>query len=219
MDFGRRMLLDGSGGTGGSSSRPTPTNLEEALKEIDYWKGEAKTAFAARDQERTVKTEFQTKAEKLASELTTTKADLTKISKEFEDTRSKLAELDGIRAKNTELTAEVDRLKPLDESSKKLQSEIDRILTTRIQEVPEDMRPLVPGASSIEKLQWIEQASAKGLFKGINPGPRHPGSGAIQEISHEAFNKLPEPEQRAFQEKIKKGEARFTALAPATTTT
>ncbi|WP_286231307.1 hypothetical protein [Neobacillus mesonae] len=57
---------------------------------------------------------------------------------------------------------------PLEASFKQYEETFKSILNSRLETVPENYRDLIPNGSDLEKLQWIENAMSKNLFKTNN---------------------------------------------------
>ncbi|UNC92718.1 hypothetical protein [Candidatus Contubernalis alkaliaceticus] len=82
---------------------------------------------------------------------------------------------------------------PLKQEHEQIKSVFNSILETKLKQIPEEYRELIPNTTEIEKLQWIESANSKGLFskeqikdfgnKGDNPNHS-------SEMTLEDFNKL-----------------------------
>lgn len=120
--------------------------------------------------------------------------------------------------------------KPAEEQLKELQgakqqlSEVDDAITEMIdaelQDVPEDMRDLIPEGKPLSKLRWIRNAKARGLFKqqtppesiGKPPPSTRPGEIAVTEADRSyarRYGGTPEEaaETRIRRERRKAGES------------
>ncbi|EJL1640135.1 hypothetical protein NL868_001313 [Shigella flexneri] len=92
----------------------------------------------------------------------------------------------------TELKGKYD---PIEQELTAYREAFKDILALKLEQVPADMRDLIPEGNQLFQLQWIEKSLAKGLFgntqqqKSFGNNGSNPGNGAL-EMTPEQFNKL-----------------------------
>ena len=62
-----------------------------------------------------------------------------------------------------------EKHEPISQEFQAYKDTFQAILETKLESVPENMRDLIPQGNELEQLKWIENATAKGLFKQDNP--------------------------------------------------
>ena len=96
-----------------------------------------------------------------------------KAEKKAKEEQGKYEEL--YKATNDELTKFKDDHKNASQRVTQLETVINTLLETRLANVPEEFRDLVPGNLNPEaKLEWLTAAEAKGLFKSVSQKKTEP---------------------------------------------
>lgn len=64
----------------------------------------------------------------------------------------------------TEKTVPYDRFQKVNEAKKQAEETLNTIATELLEDVPEDMRDIVPNLPPAEQIKWLRSALKKGLF-------------------------------------------------------
>lgn len=161
---------------------------EDAIKPLATWRDAVKGELAKLS---TLQTEVEqlrpvkTQAEKAAADLAAAQTQVTALT-------SKVAELE-----KTKTSAEAS------------EEALAKILEARMAQVPEGMKTLVKGGTTLEKLQAYEELNNAGVFKIPNPSPRLPGVGSAQEMTHEEFNAQNPAQRQHLQQMIREGKIKL----------
>ena len=155
-----------------------------APKDATYWEKEAKKAFADRDTHKATAKENAAAAAEL------------RTLKEAQMTELELA------------TARVKELEPLDAEVKQHRETFTKLLAVEIEGMSDEHKALVPPLTSdAQKLSWIREAKAKGLFGTVRLpiGSRLPGGGGGTTITKKELSQLPLAKFEAANKDIKAG--------------
>lgn len=208
-----RFLLDGNDGAGGGAggaggsgagappSITTPKFLdfdlpngvkvpvpEEAIKPLATWRDGIKGELAKLST-------LQTEVDQLRS--VKTQAD------------KAAADLVAAQTQVTALTAKVTELEQTKASAEASEGALAKILEARMAQVPESMKGLVKGTTTLEKLQSYEDLHNAGVFKVPNPAARLPGVGTAQEMTYDEFNAQPTALRASLQQSIREGKLKL----------
>ena len=117
--------------------------------------------------------DLQVKLDEFTSEKAKADAERQKAEKKAKEEQGKFEEL--YKATSDELGKFKDEHKNASQRVIQLETVINAMLETRLANVPEDFRDLVPGNLNPEaKLEWLTAAEAKGLFKAVNQKKNQP---------------------------------------------
>lgn len=164
---------------------------EAAAKDGDaaYWKGEAKKAFEDRDK---IKVTAKENAA-AAAELKTLK-------------NSQMSEMEKVNARLKEL-------EPLGEEVKQHRETFTKLLASELEGMSEEHKSLIPGLpNDAQKLTWVREAKAKGLFGTMKPsiGSKLPGNGTGATITRKEYSQLPLAKFEQAGKDIKAGKLTLT---------
>jgi hypothetical protein len=188
----------------------------EALKtkdqtlEVDLFEGvkialpkeSAQKVIAARD---AFKAEVKTSKESLAA----LQAQLSEATTKLKDFEVKVPEWQESQKRAGDLTVKITELEKIAKEKKASDELLTKILDTKMAIVPEGMKTLVKGSTTLEKLQNYEELFSAGVFKIPNIGYRKPGDGHISEITYAEFNALNQTQQANIQKEIQEGKIKL----------
>ena len=165
---------------------------KEALQPLATWrdgvKGELTKLTAETEQLRP----FKTQVEKLQADLTKAAADLPAAQQQV-----------------AALTVKVTDLEKTAATATASEGALAKILEARMAQVPDSMKGLVKGGSTIEKLQSYEDLYNAGVFKITNPGPRLPGVGSASEMTYDEYNAQTNAQRVGLQKLIQEGKLKL----------
>jgi hypothetical protein len=77
---------------------------------------------------------------------------------------------------NTGKTVPYERFQKVNDAKKAAEETLSGIVTELLEDIPEDLRDIVPDLPPAEKIKWIRAAHKKGVFGGRAPEPNGPDS-------------------------------------------
>lgn len=119
------------------------------------------------------------------------------------------ADLAAAQTQLTALTVQVTELEKTKASAEASEGALAKILEARMTQVPEGMKNLVKGTTTLEKLQSYEDLHNAGVFKVPNPAARLPGAGTAGEMTLDEFNALPHGQRVEVQRNIREGKLKL----------
>lgn len=143
------------------------------------------------------------------AKMTTMQTEITQL-KPFKEQAEKLqADLTAAQTQISALTVQVTELEKVKAAASASEDALVKILDGRMAQVPESMKGLVKGGTTLEKLQSFEDLHNAGVFKVPNPGARFPGAGTAQEMTFDEFNTQPQALRVELQQRIKEGKLKL----------
>jgi hypothetical protein len=77
---------------------------------------------------------------------------------------------------NTGKTVPYERFQKVNDAKKAAEDTLAGIVSELLEDIPEDMRDIVPELPPADKIKWIRAAHKKGVFGGRNQEPNGPDS-------------------------------------------